>query len=170
MGANPRGKEEAPKLACGCMLSCFSHVWLFVTPCTRAHQAPLSIGFSRPEYWTGLPFPPAGDLPDPGVKPMSLTSSALTGRFFTTSATWEAEFIMREVISTQHSSRCEPVKFPFTSTALVSFLLLAHFLPHPGHLCSLDPRESFIVLYFCWSQMSALPPRSWFLLNNFDVL
>jgi len=54
-----------------CMLSCLSHVWLFVTLWTVAHQAPLSIGFSRQEYWSGLPCTPPGDLPDPGIKPES---------------------------------------------------------------------------------------------------
>ena len=49
-----------------------SHVLLFVTTWTVAHQAPLSMGFSRQEYWSGLPFPPPGDLPNPGIKPMSL--------------------------------------------------------------------------------------------------
>ena len=44
------------------------------------HQAPLSMGFSRQEYWSGLPFPPPGDLPDPGIQLMSLISSALAGR------------------------------------------------------------------------------------------
>ena len=48
------------------------------------------MGFSKQEYWSGLPFPPPGDLPSPGIEPMSLTSPALEGRFFTTSATWEA--------------------------------------------------------------------------------
>ena len=52
-----------------------------VTPWTTAHQAPLSMGFSRQEYWSGLPFPPPGELSDPGIKP---TSPALAGRFFTT--------------------------------------------------------------------------------------
>ena len=51
---------------------------------TVACQAPLSMGFSRQEYWTGLPCPPSGDLPDPGIKPTSLLSLALAGRFFTT--------------------------------------------------------------------------------------
>ena len=46
--------------------------------------------FSRQEYWSGLPCPPAGDLPDPGIESTSLISPALIGRFFTTSATWEA--------------------------------------------------------------------------------
>ena len=62
------------------MLSCFSHVWLFATLRTVAHQAPLSIGFSRQEYWSGLPVPSSGDLPDPRIK----SGSALAGRFFTT--------------------------------------------------------------------------------------
>ena len=52
-------------------------------------SAPLSTGFSRQEHWSGLPCPPPGDLPDPGIEPESLTSSALAGRFFTTSVTWE---------------------------------------------------------------------------------
>ena len=58
-----------------------SHVRLFATPWTVALQAPLSMRFSRQEYWSGLPFPASGDLPDPGIKPVS---SALAGRFFTT--------------------------------------------------------------------------------------
>ena len=48
-----------------------SHVWLFETPWTVAHQDPLSMGFSRKEYWSGLPFPSPGDLPNPGTKPES---------------------------------------------------------------------------------------------------
>ena len=54
----------------------FSRIWLFVTPWTVAHQAPLSMGFSRQEYWSGLPFPSPGDLPDPGIKPRSPTLQA----------------------------------------------------------------------------------------------
>ena len=71
-------------------LSRFRHVQLFVTPWTIACQAPLSMGFSRQEHWSGFPCPPPGDLPDPGIKPSSLTSPALAGGFFTSSATWEA--------------------------------------------------------------------------------
>ena len=52
-----------------CMLSHFSRVWLLVTLWTVAHQAPLSLGFSRQESWSGLPCPPPGDLSDPGIKP-----------------------------------------------------------------------------------------------------
>ena len=54
------------------------------TPWTIACQAPLSVGFSRQEYWSGLPFPPPGDLPDPGKEPASSGAPALPGRFFTT--------------------------------------------------------------------------------------
>ena len=64
-----------------CMLSHFSRVWLFVTPWTVAHQAPLSMEFSRQEYWNGLPYPPPGNLPDLGLKPVSLMSSALASVF-----------------------------------------------------------------------------------------
>ena len=66
------------------MLSHFSHVQLFVTLWTVARQAPLSMGFSRHEYWRGLPHPPPGDLPNPGNEPASLTSPASAGGFFTT--------------------------------------------------------------------------------------
>ena len=71
-----------------------SRVWPFVSPWATACQAPLSREFSRQEYWSGLPFPSPGDLPNPGIKPMSPASSALAGRFFTTEvpgnpkATW----------------------------------------------------------------------------------
>ena len=54
------------------------------TPWTAAHQAPLSMGFSRQEHWSGLPFPPPGDLPDPGIELTSFMSTALAGEFFTT--------------------------------------------------------------------------------------
>ena len=67
-----------------------SRVRLFATPWTAAYQAPPSVRFSRQEYWSGLPFPPPGDLPHPGIEPISLASPALAGGFFTTSTTWEA--------------------------------------------------------------------------------
>ena len=66
------------------MLSRFSCVQLFVTPWTVALQAPLSMEFSKQEYWSGLPFP------DPGIEPMSLTSYALASELFTTGATLDA--------------------------------------------------------------------------------
>ena len=68
------------------MFKRLSHVWLFETPGTIACQAPLSMGFSRQEYWSGLPFPSPGDLPPSGIEPRSLESPALAGGFFITSA------------------------------------------------------------------------------------
>jgi len=65
--------KSSPRLMHACvLLSRFSHVQLFATPWTIAHQAPLSMGFSRQEYWSGSPCPPPGDLPDTGIKPRSL--------------------------------------------------------------------------------------------------
>ena len=71
-----------------CVLSCFS-VQLSVTLWTVAYQAPLNTGFSRQEYWSGLPWPLPGDLPDPETEPASLTSPALAGSFFPL-VPWEA--------------------------------------------------------------------------------
>ena len=73
-----------------CVASHFSHIQLFSTVGTVAHEAPLCMGFSRQEYWSGLLYSPPGDLHDPVIKSVSLTSSALAGRFFTTRTTWEA--------------------------------------------------------------------------------
>ena len=61
------------------MLSRFTCIRLLVTLWTVAPQAPLSLGFSRQEYWSGLPFPSPGDLPDPGIEPESLMFPALAG-------------------------------------------------------------------------------------------
>ena len=80
-----------------CMRSCFRHVQIFGTLWTVAHQAPLSMGFSRAEDWSGLPCSPPGDLTNGGTEPASLMYSALAGGFFITSATWEAQFHLYEV-------------------------------------------------------------------------
>ena len=77
------------------MLSCFCRVQFFETLGTIAHQAPLSMGFSRQAYWSGLSCTPPRDLPKPGTEPSSLMSPALVGRFFTTSTTREALFYGR---------------------------------------------------------------------------
>ena len=69
------------------VLSHFSRVQLVATLWTVDHQAPLSMGFSRQEYWSGLPCPPPGDPPNPGIEPWSLMSPALAGGFFTTNTT-----------------------------------------------------------------------------------
>ena len=71
-----------------------SHVQLFETPWIVAHQAPLSMEFSRQEYWSGLPFPSPGDLPDPEVEPAFLVFPALAGRFFTTALLGKPEKLL----------------------------------------------------------------------------
>ena len=74
-----RGNPTVYKCVRACMLGCFSRIRLFAAPWTVAHQAPLSMGFSRQECWSGLPCPPAGDLPNSGTEPASLMSPALAG-------------------------------------------------------------------------------------------
>ena len=81
-------RQHVRDTACA-VLSHFSRVPLLVALGTVACQAPLSLGFSRQEYCSGLPFPSPGDLPDSGVEPSSLGSPASPGGFFTTSETWE---------------------------------------------------------------------------------
>ena len=75
---------------CVYVLSC---VQLFAALWAVARQAPLSMGFPRQEFWSGLPFPTPGDLLDPGIKPASLTSLALAGGFFPTSTIWEVPLV-----------------------------------------------------------------------------
>ena len=81
---DPLEKEMAIHSCVLCVLSCFSRVRLFATPWTIACQAPLFMGFSRQQHWSVLPFLSPGDLPDPGIKPVSLVSPALAlaCRFF----------------------------------------------------------------------------------------
>ena len=73
-------KSDEASMLCYAMLSCFCRVQL----------APLSMGFSRQEYWSGLQCPPLSHFPDPGIKPMSVTFPALKGSYFMISTTWGA--------------------------------------------------------------------------------
>ena len=77
------------------------HVQFFATPWTVAHQAPLSMGFPRQEYCSGLPCLSPGDLANPEMEPASLVSPALAGRFFTTSTIWEAQPNVMTVLITR---------------------------------------------------------------------
>ena len=95
-----------------------SRIWLVATSWTVARWAPLSMGFPRQEYWSGLPFPTRRDLPNPGIKPMSLACPTLAGGFFTTNATWE----IRKNI---HTSALPPQACMYTQT-----LCMIHFMPH----------------------------------------
>ena len=96
-----------------CMLSCFSCVLPFVALWTVVCLTALSMGFSRQEYWSGLPCPPPGDLPNPETKPVSLMSPALASGFFTTSTTWEPleGIYMYQFSSVAQSSPtvCDPI-------------------------------------------------------------
>ena len=84
-GGKLANKAVLSKFICVCVcVSVLSHVRLFAIPGTVAHQAPLFMGFPRQEHWSGLPFPPPGDLPDPGTEHKSLVSPALAGGLFTT--------------------------------------------------------------------------------------
>ena len=76
--------NNSQKALCAQLLSHTQLLW------TVARQSPLPMGFSRQEYWSGLPLPPPGDLPDLEIEPTSLASPAMAGGFFTTSSTWEA--------------------------------------------------------------------------------
>ena len=86
-------------ISCSRVLGCFNHVQLFVTPWSIAHYAPLLMEFSRQEYCSGLPCCPPGDLPDPEIKPTSLTSPALAEEFSTISAIWEAPHLLWKVLT-----------------------------------------------------------------------
>ena len=104
-----RGKATRARLNWSqgaCMLSRFSGVRLFATLWTVACQAPLSMWFSRQEYWSGLPCLLLGDLPDQGIKPESLTSPALAGRFFTTIATLEARVKVKVFVAQSYPILC----------------------------------------------------------------
>ena len=96
---------------------------------TAVWQSPLSMGFSRQEYWSGLPFSPPGDLPNPGIEPVSLMSPALAGRFFTTRATWEALYVItlrvkRKIISpSNYASDFWPC---LTAWACLAIFLMCH--------------------------------------------
>ena len=91
-----------------------------MTPWTAAHQAPLSMEFSRQEYWSRLPFPSLGDPPGPGLKP---TSPELAGGFFTTRDTWEAP-LMPQLLRRQPTRLRRPWDSPGKNTGVGCHFLL----------------------------------------------
>ena len=114
---NSRGPRPTPLPThlhlCTCVLSRFGRVQLCVTPWTVALQAPLCMGFSREAYWSGLPFPPPGDLPDPGIKLMSLMSPAFAGGFFTANTTTQSSLLAYPFLEvTLGSRRRRPCSVP----------------------------------------------------------
>ena len=78
--------------------TCAQSLLTLCNPQTIAHQAPLSMGFPRQEYWSGLPCPSPGDLHDPGIEPLHLTSPALTGRSFTTSTKKRVNYMTSKIL------------------------------------------------------------------------
>ena len=101
--SNHHTEPLAPSLCCMCrtvVVQSLSRVRLFATPWTAARQPPLPMGFSRWEYWSGLPFPTPEDLPDPETEP---TSPALAGGFFTTCASWEAPCVGLSMLLPTHT-------------------------------------------------------------------
>ena len=128
----------------------------FATLWAVTHQAPLFMGFSRQEYWSGLPCPSPGDLPHPGIEPESLVSPALAGRFFITSTTCvKLRFHIREwfqgcmCMTFPISLNSSVTTFPFICYKLATLVLLfpeqASFTPTAGplHLLFLLPRAWF---------------------------
>ena len=137
------------------VLSRLSHVRLFVTPWTVVCQALLSMGFSRQEYWSGLPCPALGDLPNPGIKPLSLTSPALAGGFFTTSATWEAPFSFFSICEINPLSQGASVQKSFSLLAVYQYRVTCHGFVVSRHKCtsliSIFPQH----LVRIWGQFTA---------------
>ena len=96
---------------CVCMHT-LSHVWLLATLWIVTRQVPLSMGFSRQEYWNELPFSFPGDLSDPGIKPVSSVSPARAGEFFTSEPLGKAYVLHRQQYVAQNSTECHhPVIF-----------------------------------------------------------
>ena len=148
-----RPKEVAPSPPPSRKLKAVSNI--FATPWTVALQAPLSTGFPKQEYWSGLPYPPPGDLPDPGIEPASLTSPALAGGFFTTSAPWETLILVlvNSHLSRQSQFKCHhlPEIFLDCQPAINSCFLFAQ------HLCKMAITIAMLLLV---KYLSPLPDSS----------
>ena len=122
-----------------------SRVWLFAPPWTVAHEAPLTMGFPRQIYWSGLPFPSPGDLPDPGIEPMSLMFPAFSGRFFTTSATWEAhESESESEVAQSCPTLCDPTDCSLPGSSLHGIFLTQGL--NPCLLCLLPWQAGSLLL------------------------
>ena len=109
--APPFFKKQSKNTLSVCVLNHFSHVRLFAALWAVAFQASLFMGFSGQEYWSGLPCPPLGYLPNPGIETASLISSTLAGGFFTTSATWEEQHSAAAAAKSLQScpTLCDPI-------------------------------------------------------------
>ena len=131
--------ERAPQSWClSPSAQLLSQVRLFATPRTVAHQAPLSMGFSRHKYWSVLPFPPPGGLPDPGKETTSLVSPALAGGFFTTAPPgkpiWAQEGPLIAQKSELHNTGDTPLETAIGGAAYGDPVSSHHRTPLPGLL------------------------------------
>ena len=107
---------------CICLCACSVTSSPFATPWTAAHQAPLSMEFSRQEHWSWLPFPSPGDLSNPGIEPRSLASPALAGGFFTTKLPGKPEvFLIRALLKAPPSWSGHLPKAPSPVTTILGF-------------------------------------------------
>ena len=111
------------------------------------------MGFSRQEYWSGLPCPPPGDLPDPGIEPEPLKSIALAGRFFTVNANWEAQLVQYPWKNSSFSS-------PKPLMSYLCFNDKAHYsyLSSPLHPAAFHQTHQEFFSPLCLSPLSLLPP------------
>ena len=129
-GSSPWGcnKSERAEWLSFSLFQSLSHVWLFVATWTIVHQAPLSMGFYRPEYWRGLPFPPPGDLPDQEIDPESPVFPSLASGFFNRWATLEA--LRMYVVVVQAPSCVQLFVTPWTAIRRTSVsLIISRSLP-----------------------------------------
>ena len=118
-------ESNPQKYRTACVWNHLVHSQLFATLWTIAHQAPLSMGFFRQEYLSRLPCPPPGNFPDPGIEPACLRSPAPTGRFFTTSTTWEV-WILLYWVSYWQVYCLPPRRNCHKGPILFVFLVVAH--------------------------------------------
>ena len=139
---------QSKQSECVCMLS---HVQLFVTSCTAARQVRLSMEFSRQEYWSGLPFPSPGDLPNIAIELVAFLSPALASRFFTISATW-TEFRMKqtEMFHLPNSTYFEVKKqHNYITTHIELTMIKSHKLPIRNVAKPYLTNSSFVQPFLC---------------------
>ena len=148
-----------------------SHVRLFATPWTVAYQASLSMGFSRQECWSGLPFPSPGDLPDPGIESVSLTSPAFTGVFLTSSTTWEAPYHRLTISNSPshwgpiHHISCLVPRVFHLPPPFWRFIDLAELVLWGSTL--MKPWDSHCLSFLCWIHYLSGSMFCSFLVNSF---
>ena len=121
------------------LYSMLSHVWLSATPWTVDHEAFMCVGFSRLEYWSRLPLPPPGDLPDPRIEPMSPTFPALASRFFTTEPPGKPSKVLGTILVVCVHGHYISVKYTYVIYFSHNPLIL------PSLSASLSPSSPFIL-------------------------